>query len=179
MRRIPSAEKRETVAALRTAATDAQSIYLTELTGLSVGDANELRGLVLDAGGRLRVVKNRLFRLAIRGTDCEALTEHLKGANAALFCGDDPIAPLKAFVEFARDHGLPPVKAGMVEGKPATADQAQKLASLLGQDQLMAEVVGAFAGPISDLVFTLGGIVSEFVRTLEAVADKRGDEQAA
>jgi len=164
---------------LRRQATEAQSIYLAEITGLSVAEANQVRGLVLAAGGRLRVVKNRLFRLALQGTPCEPLTEFLTGPNAALLCGEDPIAPLKALHEFAQAHDLPPVRAGMVEGRLIGGEQAQRLAKLPGRDELVAQVVGAVASPVTGFVLTLSGVVSEFVYTLQAVADQRGGEQAA
>lgn len=178
MREIPTPEKKDTVAALRAAATEAQNIYLTEFSGLSVAEANELRGRVLESGARLRVVKNRLFKLALQGTDLEPLIEYLTGPNAATFCGEDALAPVKVLTEFAEAHGQAPVKAGFVDGKLISREEAQQLAKLPGRQQLLAEVVGAFAGPVSELVFTLGGIVSELVYTLQAVADQR-DEQAA
>jgi len=164
---------------LRQAASEAQGIYLAELTGLSVGEASEVRGLVLDAGGRIRVVKNRLFRLALEGTDFEPLTEYLTGPNAVVFCGDDPIGPLKAFTQFAREHELAPVKAGMVEGQMVSAERARDLAALPGREGLVAQVVGAVASPVNDFVLTLSGVVSEMVYTLQAVADKLGSEEAA
>jgi len=167
------------VQALKQAASEAQSIYLTELTGLSVAEANEVRGLVLEAGGRIKVVKNRLFRLALEGTSYEPLSEHLTGPNAAIFCGDDPIGPLKALAEFARQHAMAPVKVGMVQGRVVGAEEVEELAELPDRDGLLAQVVGAVAGPINDFVLTLNGVVSEMVYTLQAVADKLGGEETA
>ena len=153
-------------------------MYLTQFSGLTVSQADELRVRVLEAGARFRVVKNRLFKLALQGTDFEPLAEYLTGPNAATFCGEDALAPVKALVEFAQEHNQPLVKVGFVEGRLISGEQAQELAKLLGREHLLAEVVGAFAGPICNLVFTLGGVVSELVYTLQAVADKLGEEAA-
>lgn len=179
VRAIPAPHKKQAVDALRQAASEARSIYLTEFTGLSVAEASEVRGLVLEAGGRIRVVKNRLFRLALQGTGYEPLTEYLMGPNAAIFCGDDPIGPLKALTEFAQQHEMAPVKVGMVEGAVVGAEGVQELAKLPGRDGLVALVVGAVAWPINDFVLTLNGVVSEIVYTLQAVAEKLGGEEAA
>jgi large subunit ribosomal protein L10 len=178
VRSIPAPEKKQTVAELRAAAEQAQSIYLTAFSGLTVAQAAELRARVIEAGARLRVVKNRLFRLALQGTEFEPLVEHLTGPNAATFCAEDALAPVKALTEFAAQHGQPPVKAGLVEGRLISAEQAAALARVPGRDQLVASVVGAVAGPVTDFVFTLSGIVSEFVFTLQAVADQRGEQAA-
>jgi len=178
VRSIPTPEKKELVTSLRAATSEAQTIYLTEFSGLTVAQAGELRSRVLGAGAQLRVVKNRLFKLALEGTQFEPLAEYLTGPNAATFCGEDPIAPVKALAEFAEEHGQPPVKAGFVEGKLISPEEAEELAKVPSREQLLAEVVGAVAGPISDLVFTLGGVVSELVYTLQAVADERGEQTA-
>lgn len=155
------------------------SVYLVAFEGLSVSQATELRGLVLDAGGRMQMVKNRLLKIAVNGTPYEPLSDHLVGPNTVTYCGEDPIQPLKVLTKFAEDHNLPPVKAGVVEGDVLSDDQLQKLAKVTGRDDLIAGVVGAFGSPVSDFVFTLGGLVSDLVFTLQAVADEKGGAEAA
>jgi large subunit ribosomal protein L10 len=155
------------------------SVYLVAFEGLSVSDATALRGLVLEAGGRMQMVKNRLLKIAVAGTPYEVLSEELTGPNTVTYCGEDPVAPLKVLAKFAEDHNLPPVKAGVVEGSPVSASDLAKLAKVPGRDELLAGVVGAFAGPVNELVFTLGGVVSDLVFTLQAVADEKGGAEAA
>lgn len=155
------------------------TIYLTAFEGLTVAEATELRGRLLESGGEMQVVKNRLLKIAITGTEFEAIGDELTGPNAVTYCGDDPIEPLKVLAEFARTHDQPPVKAGVVEGRTVSADEIQRLSQVPARDELMATVVGGFAAPITGLVFTLSGLVSEMVFTLQAVAEKRGEEEAA
>ncbi|MFO8081385.1 MAG: hypothetical protein R6V07_13930 [Armatimonadota bacterium] len=45
--------------------------------------------------------------------------------------------------------------------------------------ELIASVVGAFAGPVNELVFTLSGVVSDLVFTLQAVAEEKGGGEEA
>lgn len=127
----------------------------------------------------MEVVKNRLLKIAIHGTEYEALDEELTGPNAVTYCGEDPIEPLKVLAEFAKKHDQPAVKAGVVEGRPVSTDEIAKLAQVPGRDELIASVVGGISAPVTGLVYTLSGLVSDLVFTLEAVADKRGEEEAA
>lgn len=157
---------------------EAQSVYLTSFEGLTVAEANELRGQLIDAGGEMQVIKNRLLMIAIEGTDYECLRELLTGPNALTYCGEDPIEPLKVLTDFAEEHEQPPVKAGVVEGRRLAPEEIEQLAKVPTADQLMAEVVGAFAGPVSGLVFTLNAVVSDLVFTLQALADERGEDAA-
>jgi len=175
---IPTQKKRQMVQEMRERLEEADAIYLTAFEGLTVAEAAELRGELLEAGGQMQVVKNRLFKIAIEGTPFEIVSDLLTGPNAVTYCGEDPIAPLKVLVDFAEDHGQPPVKVGIVDGERIEGDALERLAKVPPRDQLLAEVVGAFSGPVSDLVFTLGGVVSELVYTLQAVADERGGEAA-
>jgi large subunit ribosomal protein L10 len=164
---------------MRAALETSESVYLTAFQGLTVAEANDLRGQLREAGGRMQVVKNRLLRLALQDTQFEPLAEVLTGPNAVTYCGSDPIEPLKVLTKFATDHGQPPVKAGVVEGRLLTVDELERLAKVPPRDRLMAEVVGAFAGPVYGLVHVLGGPVSDLVFTLQAIVDQKGGAQAA
>ncbi len=164
---------------MREALCESDSVYLTCFEGLTVAEATELRGQLLDAGGRMQVVKNRLLKIAIKDTPYEGFDELLTGPNALTYCGEDPIEPLKVLAEFAEEHEQPPVKAGVVEGEMVSPEEIEKLAQVPARDELMASVVGGFAGPVNELVFTLSGLVSDVVYTLEAIVDEKGGEQAA
>ncbi len=155
------------------------SVYLMEFPGLSVSQISELRGKIIDAGGRMYVLKNRLFKLAVADTPFEPLTDLLLGPNATTFCGDDPIAPLKALAEFLDENEMPPVKAGLVDGQLLSDAELSQLAKIASRDQLIAGVLGGISGPVTDFVFTLGALVSDLVYTLEAVADKKTEEGEA
>ena len=164
---------------MRESLQEAASVYLTSFEGLTVAEATELRGQLLDAGGRMQVVKNRLMMIAVEDTAYESLAELLTGPNAVTYCGEDPIAPLKVLSEFADEHEQPPVKAGVVEGERLSVEDLDALSKVPGRDELIASVVGGFAGPVTELVYTLSGVVSDLVFTLQAVADERGGEEAA
>jgi len=155
------------------------SVYLTEFEGLTVEEATDLRGQLIDAGGRMQVVKNRLLKIAVEDTPYESLAELLTGPNAVTYCGDDPIGPLKVLTEFADDHDQPPVKAGVVEGDRLTPEELTALSQVPGRQELLGSVVGAFAGPVNELVFTLSGVVSDLVFTLQAVAEEKGGGEEA
>jgi len=164
---------------MRESLTASGGVYLVAFEGLSVSQATELRGLVLDTGGRMQMIKNRLLKIAVKGTPYEPLTDQLTGPNTLTYCGDDPIQPLRVLAKFAADNDQPPVRAGIVEGDVLSDSDLEKLSKLTGRDELLGGVVGAVAGPISEFVFTLGGVVSELVFTLQSVADQKGDAEAA
>ena len=176
---IPTEDKKQVVAEVTEQLAAAGSIYLIEFPGLSVAQISDLRGRLIAAGGRLRVVKNRLLLRALQGSGFEAIAERLTGPNAVTFCGEDPVAPLKALTEFLSERGMPPVKAGLVDGKLLSDAELKRLSTIESREQLIAAVVGGFAAPVNEFVMTLNGLVSELVYTLQSVADKKGGQSAA
>ncbi len=172
---MPTQEKIETVAELRRRVENAAGVYLAEYKGLNVKDISELRGLVRKAGAQMIVVKNRLLNLAVEGTAAEGLREFLTGPNAVIFCEADAVAPAKTIAEFAKTHDVLTWKGGYVEGAVFDGKGMTRVAELPPKQELIAAVVGGVAAPVTGLVFTLSGLVSDLVYTLQAVADKQGE----
>jgi len=174
---MPTPQKETLVAELRQAIEDSESIYLAEFHHLNVAEMNELRGQVLEYHAYLRVAKNRLLKLAFAGTDAEELCEHLAGPTAVAFCQSDPIAVAKVLTEFGRVHQHLAVKAGLFDGMILDQEQIAQIAQLPPRDQLLAQVLTNLIAPVSSMVNLLGAVTSQFVLTLQAVADKRKSEE--
>lgn len=155
------------------------SIYMMEFPGLSVADISELRANIIEAGGRMYVIKNRLMKLAVVDTDFEPLTDALLGPNALTFCGDDPISPLKALAEFLKERDMAPVKAGVMDGQLLSDEELDRLSKIPSKMELLSQVVGGIGGPVTDFVGTLNALVSDLVFTLQAVSEKKEEEGAA
>lgn len=170
---MPTQAKIEKVAELRERVERCAGIYLAEYKGLNVKDVSALRRSVSNDGAEMIVAKNRLLKLAVQGTPAEGLAEYLKGPNAVFFCPDDPVSPAKTISDFANTHEVVVWKGGYIDGAVVDAEGMSRVASMPGKQELLASVVGAVAAPVSGLVFTLSGLVSDLVFTLEAVADKK------
>ncbi len=67
------------------------------------------------------------------------------------------------------------IKAGVIEGTVVDLEDFKKIALLPSKDVLIAELIGRFNGPITGFAGSLNGILSKFVRTLDAVQQQRED----
>jgi len=177
---VPKQRNITAVAQLVEALRQSPNFYLVEFRGLSVAAIDELRGAVLEAGGRLQVAKNTLLGKALAevGLD-ESLSACLVGPTAVLYCLKDPVEPARALREFAKDHEGVRLKAGYVEGQVLDAAAADSVAQLPSKLEIQGSVVGAINGPLRDLVGLLQACVSELVYVLDAVADKRHEQEGA
>ena len=167
------AQKQEVVADLSAKLSKAKCLYLTDFTGLDVAAITELRRRLTNARVEYVVVKNTLARRALTGGPYEGLTEHLAGPNAFALSDEDVVTAAKILTEFARERERPQIRAGAVEGRVVSIEEIRRIAELPPREQLLAQVVGTMAAPIAGLVYTLSGLLSKFVRTVDAVREQK------
>lgn len=167
------AEKHEVVADLSERLSEAKCLYLTDFTGLDVAAITELRRRLTNARVEYVVVKNTLARRALAGGPYEGLVEHLSGPNAFALSREDVVTAAKILTEFAREREKPRIRAGAIEGRVVSIDEIRRIAELPPRDQLLAQVVGAVRAPLAGLVYTLSGLLSKFVRTVDAMRDQK------
>lgn len=179
---MPTPQKEARVAALKERLAQSAGLYLSDFSGIDAAGMARLRNQVSEAGGKVEVVKNRLLKLALAGTDVESLAEHLTGPTAVTFCAEDSMGPGKAMRDFARtltdDKQRWVIKAAFVDGRLFADAQAEALADLPPVEEIRSAAVGGIAGPLNAVVFALNGVMSDLVLTLEAVADKRREQAA-
>ena len=169
------------VAELQDSLQRANGFILTDHTGLTVPQIQELRRRFGAAQVRYRVVKNTLLQRALDEEYRAVLQPHLFGATSLALIGDDPVAAAKALNTFLDEVGLPKVKGGWIEGQLLGAAGVKTLATVPGRSELQARLVGMLHGNISNLVLLLQAPIRDLVLTLEAFATKTaaGDAPAS
>jgi large subunit ribosomal protein L10 len=150
-----------------------QVVFLTDFTGLSVDEINNLRFSLRDKGADYRVLKNTLTQLAIKGTDFEPLGELMVGPIAAAFTSEDPMVVAKELVSYAKENPNLKIRGAFIEGKVLNAASVRSLATLPSSEVLMARMVGAFRSPFYRLHNVLSGPYRGLVYALQALADSK------
>ena len=88
-------EKVDLVASLHKTLSETTVVVVTKQTGMTVNEVEELRSVMRDAGTGYKVTKNRLIRLALKGTQYESLESSFSGPTA-IATSNDPVATVKA-----------------------------------------------------------------------------------
>ena len=78
-------------------------VVVAQNTGLTVSEMNELRSAMRDAGGQIKVIKNKLTKIALDGTPLSAIEEYLNGPSMLAY-SDDPVAAPKIAIKFAKEN---------------------------------------------------------------------------
>jgi large subunit ribosomal protein L10 len=145
-----------------------KTAVLTEYRGLTVRQLSDLRKQLKGAAAEYKVVKNRLARLAVKGSALDPLAPHLRGPVGVAYTRQDPVAVAKALQAFVRGNPALTITVGLVEGNVLEPQALRALADLPSKDALRSQLVGAVQGPMSQLVSLLTAPQRELVRVLEA-----------
>jgi large subunit ribosomal protein L10 len=121
------------------------------------------------------VVKNRLMRRAAAQTESGALSEILKGPTGVAFGMQGAIEAAKVLTEFAKTNEKLSIKGGFLDGKLLTPAQVTALSKVPSREELLSMLMSTMQGPTRNFVGTLHGLLSKFVRTLDAIAQKQGE----
>ena len=143
-------EKTQLLAELNELFNTAETIVVSHYKGLTVEEVSELRDNIRKAGAGFRVTKNRITRLALKGTKFEALADLFVGPTAIAFA-NDPISACKACVEFAKTNEKLLVIGGGMGTGVLSVDDIKRLASIPSMDELRAKIIGLLQAPGSQL----------------------------
>jgi large subunit ribosomal protein L10 len=149
---ISKAKKNEKVALLTKELEGSTTAIIGTFTKLTVAKDFELRKVIREAGGRYRVVKNKLAPIAGKGTSIEAALKGLKGVNSVAFTAGDPVALAKVFAKWAGENQAEfQFKLGIVDGKLLDVTEVKALATMPAKEELYAKLLFLINSPAQRL----------------------------
>ena len=151
----------------------AQVAVITEYQGLTVEDITKLRREIQKTGGDYMVTKNTLAKIAVKGTEYEALAEKMTGPIALAFGFEDPVSPAKAVVKFIKESKKGAIVGAVLEGKLMTEAETRALADLPSKEELFAKMLGSINSPASGIVGSINAVMSQLTRAMAAVRDQK------
>ncbi|MDR9755154.1 MAG: 50S ribosomal protein L10 [Thermoanaerobacterales bacterium] len=111
-------KKKEIVAELEQKLKSSKAAILADYRGIKVEEATDLRRACRDAGvEHTGNVKNTLTQIAAENSGFPELNELLTGPTAIAFGLEDPVAPAKVLMDFAKKNKNFEIKGGLIEGK--------------------------------------------------------------
>jgi len=173
-RRLNREQKREFVAAYHEKVASAKFGVLLGYGGLKYHAIEELRRQLRDYKGEFKVVKNRLLKIAAKGTTAENWKDSVEGApRAVILAFGDPVPVAKIVAKFAANNEALVLVAGFLGEKVLTGAQVRTLSTLPSREVLMSQLLGLFKSPQQQMVSLLSSIVRNFVYLLSGYADKK------
>src|ERR1700684_1715293 len=114
---------------------------------LTVSQDYELRKVVRGAGGRYRVLKNKLAARASKGTKVEQALQGLKGVSSVAYTSGDPVVLAKALSTWMQENAEFTFKLGIVDGHVITVEEVKQLATMPSKETIFSKLLFLINAP--------------------------------
>jgi large subunit ribosomal protein L10 len=160
-------EKQAVIEEVTGLAAKAQTLVIAEYRGITVAAMTKLRSDARSKGVSLSVLKNTLARRAVTGSAFEVVADQMTGPLIYGF-SEDAVAAAKVVSDFAKTNDKLVIRGGAFGGKALDVNGVKQLANIPPKEVLLAQLLGLMQSPIS-----------RTARVLAALAEKKGEVQAA
>ncbi len=150
---------------------DAGVIVVTQYSGLTVRELTDLRGKLKAEGANLKVIKNRLAKIALDGKGGDAAGAMFVGPVAVAFSAD-PVAASKVVAEFAKGNEKLVLIGALMGDQVLDQNGVKQLASLPSLDQLRGKIIGLIQAPATKIAGVLAAPGGQLARVIGAYANK-------
>lgn len=176
---MPSVKNQETLTELKSILAEKKNFVVTTYSGLTVEQITDLRGQVREQAGKFKVIKNNLFRIALKETGehdgvLEKLEAELKGPLAVAFIEENMPGLSKALVKYAKDSEPVEIKAGCMDGGYLSGAEVKQIATLPSREEMLGIIGRGLNTPATKIATGINQIMGSLARGIKAVAEKNG-----
>tara|TARA_Y100001933_G_C18928879_1_gene534411 strand:+ start:454 stop:969 length:516 start_codon:yes stop_codon:yes gene_type:complete len=125
-------------------------IVVAHYSGLTVSDMSDLRLRMRNAGGLVRVAKNRLVKIALKGKNCSEMSSLFNGQTLIMY-SEDPVVAAKIAVEFSKDNDNLVVLGGSMGDKNLNAEEVVQVSKMPSREELISTITSCIGSPSSNL----------------------------
>jgi len=168
---VDRAQKEAVVAELGQIFADSGVIVVAHYAGLTVAEMQDFRNRMREAGGAVRVAKNRLAKIALEGTPAESIRDLLKGMTVLAY-SEDPVAAAKVAEAFAKDNDKLVILGGAMGGTALDPAGVKAVAAMPSRDELIAQIVSSIGAPASNIAGAIGAPASNIAGILSTIEDR-------
>lgn len=148
---------------------DKNAVVVVANSGLSVAEMTELRAQLRGAGAGMKVIKNRLAKIAISEKPAQKIADLFQGPTAIAF-SEDPVAAAKIVDAYAKKNEKLVILGGSMGEEVMDVAGVKALASMPSREELLGSIVQTIMSPAANLVGAItapGAQLAGIVETLE------------
>ncbi len=146
-------------------------VVVSRYEGMTVAEMQDLRARMREAGGSVRVAKNKLAKIALEGTPAASIGTYLLGMTVLAY-SEDPVAAAKVIDGYAKDNQKLEILGGAMGGTALDPDGVRAVAKMPSRDELIASIVGCIVAPASNIAGAIGAPASNIASILSTIEEK-------
>ena len=146
-------------------------VVVAHYEGMTVAQMQDLRAKMREAGGSVRVAKNKLAKIALEGKPCASIANHLTGMTVLSY-SEDPVAAAKVVDAYAKTNDKLVILGGAMGDSALDPAGVKAVAQMPSREELIASIVGCIGAPASNIAGAIGAPASNIASILSTIEEK-------
>ena len=157
---------------LRDGLTSSACVAIVHYRGLTDKQLYDFRVALKAKNVKLKIAKNTLLKVALKGSDLESISSYLKGPTAVVYA-NDPVSLAKVVSEAAKEHEALKIQVGYLNKSILSKDAIDNLSKLGSLEEVRASFVGTLVAAHGKFLRVLNAPGSGMVSLLNNYADSK------
>ena len=146
-------------------------VVVAHYAGITVAQMQDLRARMREAGGSVRVAKNKLAKIALEGKPCESIASLLTGMTVLTF-SEDPVAAAKVAQDYAKSNPKFEILGGAMGSTALDQAGVEAVSKMPSREELIASIAGCIGAPASNIAGAIGAPASNIASILSTIEEK-------
>ena len=146
-------------------------VVVAHYEGMTVAEMQDLRAQMREAGGSVRVAKNRLAKIALEGSPAASIASYLTGMTVLAF-SDDPVAAAKVADKYAKDNDRFVILGSAMGDSALDPAGVKAVAQMPSREELIASIVACLGAPASNIAGAIGAPASNIAGILTTLEER-------
>ena len=139
--------------------------------GLTVAEVSDLRNQMREAGGGVKVVKNRLAKIAIGDRPGGEVKDLFVGPTVIAY-SEDPVTAPKVVVKWAKDHDNLDILGGLMGETALGAPGIDSLSKMPSREEVLSQISGSLTAPWTNISGAIGAPAANIAGCLKTMTEK-------
>ena len=146
-------------------------VVVAKYEGMTVAEMQDLRAQMREAGGFVRVAKNRLAKIALDGKPCASIASYMTGMTVLSY-SEDPVAAAKVVDAYAKGNPKLEILGGALGDNALDVAGVKAVAAMPSREELIASIAGCIGAPASNIAGAIGAPASNIASILSTIEEK-------
>lgn len=146
-------------------------VVVARYEGMTVAEMQTLRAQMREAGGAVRVAKNRLAKIALEGKPAASIADYLTGMTVLTY-SEDPVAAAKVADAYAKANDKFVILGGAMGENALDPAGVKAVAQMPSREELIASIVSCIGAPASNIAGAIGAPASNIAGILSTLEER-------
>jgi large subunit ribosomal protein L10 len=148
-------------------------VVVAHYAGMTVAEMQDLRARMREAGGSVRVAKNKLAKIALDGKAVASIADLLTGMTVLSY-SEDPVAAAKVAQDYSKENQKFTILGGAMGETALDPEGVKAVAGMPSREELIASIVSCIGAPAANIAGAIGAPASNIASILTTI-EERGE----